>query len=202
MKPGYKTTEFWLAVVANTVGALLTSGITTNDTILKILGLVAMVLSSLGYTVTRSMAKEMQAKQGQPFVPRPDPKPYEDREEDKEEPGPALIHDKLLAAVNPGCEHTIEVFKDRKTPISTLVIQITKEAEAFSVENIVIGGEKQWQIPSPAFVFKAQPVIVFEKRRRILPDEKIQIIVKNRVDETRAIFGEVAAVIEPEGTGT
>jgi hypothetical protein len=64
-KPGYKTTEFWLSLVALLVGALMASGIleaSNSDWDNKIVGLVAMVLTSLGYTVGRSMTKGSSAK--------------------------------------------------------------------------------------------------------------------------------------------
>jgi hypothetical protein len=58
-KPGYKTTEFWLSVVAMVIGAAFASGVfpaeSTGD---KILGLAATVLSALGYTVSRTMVKK------------------------------------------------------------------------------------------------------------------------------------------------
>jgi len=58
-KPGYKTTEFWLSVVAMVIGAAFASGVfpaeSAGD---KILGLAATVLSALGYTVSRTMVKK------------------------------------------------------------------------------------------------------------------------------------------------
>lgn len=58
-KPGYKTTEFWLSVVAMVIGASFASGVfpaeSAGD---KILGLAATVLSALGYTVSRTMVKK------------------------------------------------------------------------------------------------------------------------------------------------
>ncbi len=58
-KPGYKTTEFWLSVAAMLVGAALASGVFETDSGGdRILGLAATVLASLGYTVSRGMAKK------------------------------------------------------------------------------------------------------------------------------------------------
>jgi hypothetical protein len=59
MKPGYKTTEFWLSLAAMIVGAALASGVFETDSGGdRILGLAATVLASLGYTVSRGIAKK------------------------------------------------------------------------------------------------------------------------------------------------
>lgn len=59
VKSGYKTTEFWLSVGALFVGALFASGVfpaeSSGD---KIIGLAATVLTTLGYTVSRTFAKK------------------------------------------------------------------------------------------------------------------------------------------------
>lgn len=58
MKPGWKTTEFWLSVIAMVVGLLMTSGFFAVDSIWgKILGLAGTVLASLGYSLSRGLAK-------------------------------------------------------------------------------------------------------------------------------------------------
>jgi hypothetical protein len=58
-KPGYKTTEFWLAALASLVGLLFAADIFPAESQgEKFLGLAAMVLSSLGYTVSRTMVKK------------------------------------------------------------------------------------------------------------------------------------------------
>jgi hypothetical protein len=201
--PGYKTTEFWLTLASNIVGALLTSGLVTNDHVLKILGLAAMILSSLGYTVARTMIKRQPgAAIPSPVssslpLPRPDPSPYEPDEPDEsgsaEDATPALKHEKIVAAVDPDHDHTIVLFKDRSSPCTTLVLQLAQDAEAFSIENVIIGNEVQWQIPAPAFMFKAQPIVIFEKRR-IEPHEQIAIVIKNRSDGRRVLTGEAALV--------
>lgn len=58
-KPGYKTTEFWLATVATLCGLAFASGALADETslVFKIVSLVASVLTSLGYAVVRSKAK-------------------------------------------------------------------------------------------------------------------------------------------------
>lgn len=59
LKPGYKTTEFWLAVAAAVVGLLLESGIINGTAFLSEgLGLLAAALASLGYSYSRGKAKE------------------------------------------------------------------------------------------------------------------------------------------------
>jgi hypothetical protein len=64
-KPGYKSTEFWLSLVATLVGALMASGIleaSESEWDNRIVGLIAMALTSLGYAVSRSMTKSSAAK--------------------------------------------------------------------------------------------------------------------------------------------
>lgn len=61
-KPGWKTTEFWLSMVAFIVGALLASGAISNDVMLQVLGGAAVVLNALGYSVSRSLVKSGEAK--------------------------------------------------------------------------------------------------------------------------------------------
>jgi hypothetical protein len=59
IKPGYKTTEFWLSLTAILVGAAIASGVFPVDSNGdKLLGLAATVLSSVGYTVSRSLVKK------------------------------------------------------------------------------------------------------------------------------------------------
>lgn len=57
-KPGYKTTEFWLSLAASTIGALMMSDvIAEGSTVAKIVGGIATILSTLGYTVSRAKLK-------------------------------------------------------------------------------------------------------------------------------------------------
>lgn len=58
MKPGWRTSEFWLSTSAQIIGMLLASGVVPSDgQMIKILGLASAVLSTLGYTVARAMTK-------------------------------------------------------------------------------------------------------------------------------------------------
>ena len=61
VKPGYKTTEFWLSTVATAVGLLVASGIVpATGTFSQVIGLICGVLGALGYTVSRGMVKQAQ----------------------------------------------------------------------------------------------------------------------------------------------
>lgn len=58
VKPGWRTTEFYLSAAAALLGILYASGIvTTGGAIDKIAGLAATLLAALGYTVARGRVK-------------------------------------------------------------------------------------------------------------------------------------------------
>ena len=57
-KPGYKTTEFWLALAAVALGAFVASGaVGLEGTTAQIVGLVESALVALGYTGARLTLK-------------------------------------------------------------------------------------------------------------------------------------------------
>lgn len=60
-KPGYKTSEFWLAFVAMLLTALYGSGVIGPDdegsTWAKALAFIAAALTAAGYSVSRGLAK-------------------------------------------------------------------------------------------------------------------------------------------------
>ena len=59
MKPGYKTTEFWLSAAAALVGLLIASGaFEETSTVGKVIALAASSLAALGYSVSRGIAKK------------------------------------------------------------------------------------------------------------------------------------------------
>ena len=63
MKPGYKTSEFWLASAASLIGLLLASDVIPADgQAMKMIGLASMFLSSMGYSVSRGLAKKGEVK--------------------------------------------------------------------------------------------------------------------------------------------
>lgn len=63
MKPGWKTSEFWLSTAAKLLTVLFASGALTNNVALQIAGIAASVLTALGYTVARTMLKATPAAQ-------------------------------------------------------------------------------------------------------------------------------------------
>lgn len=57
-KPGYKTTEFWLTLLATLTGLLLASGIIGDGTVAaQIAGVVASTLTAMGYNAGRASIK-------------------------------------------------------------------------------------------------------------------------------------------------
>lgn len=57
IKPGWRTSEFWLRVTAHVLTVLFASGVITGDVAIAIAGIVASELGSLGYTVSRTQLK-------------------------------------------------------------------------------------------------------------------------------------------------
>ena len=58
VRPGYKTTEFWLSAVAVILGLLMASGaIADGSTAAVIVGGASTLLASLGYTAARAKVK-------------------------------------------------------------------------------------------------------------------------------------------------
>lgn len=59
VKPGWKTTEFWLSVAAAVVGFVMASGAFGDESsVMKALGLVASGLAVAGYSVARGITKK------------------------------------------------------------------------------------------------------------------------------------------------
>ena len=57
-KPGWKTSEFWLSLLTVLVGALLGAGVfPVESPVVRALGVVASILSGLGYQGSRSWVK-------------------------------------------------------------------------------------------------------------------------------------------------
>lgn len=57
-KPGIRTTEFWLTLLANTIGALMDGGVIGGGTeVAKIAGTALIVLATLGYQYHRTQLK-------------------------------------------------------------------------------------------------------------------------------------------------
>jgi len=67
MRPGWKTSEFWVTVFIQIIGILATTGVLTSDqasalskVIIELGGLIAMVASAFGYSIARGIAKKGQ----------------------------------------------------------------------------------------------------------------------------------------------
>lgn len=58
VKPGARTSEFWLHLAAVFLSALFASGLLTNNTAVQIAGIAGAMLGSFGYTVARSGVKQ------------------------------------------------------------------------------------------------------------------------------------------------
>lgn len=62
-KPGYKTSEFWLSVVAAIVGLLMASGVVGEGSMwAQALGMVSTALAAAGYATSRGITKGSEAK--------------------------------------------------------------------------------------------------------------------------------------------
>jgi drug/metabolite transporter (DMT)-like permease len=63
MTKGYRTSEFWISLLAVIVGAVLSSGaIPSEGPWAQIAGLVATILGALGYSVPRAFVKSTELK--------------------------------------------------------------------------------------------------------------------------------------------
>ena len=61
-KPGWKTSEFWLSLAAKVLGALFSAGVLGDgSTAMRVAGVAAIVLSTLGYQVSRTIVKSAAA---------------------------------------------------------------------------------------------------------------------------------------------
>lgn len=66
VKPGYKTTEFWMSVAACALGAFLASGALPEENFAtQIAGVILSGLTALGYTVSRFVVKNAAANSTQ-----------------------------------------------------------------------------------------------------------------------------------------
>ncbi len=60
LRPGYRTTEFWLMLLAEIVGFIMVSGVLTDDPTniwVRVVGGAVAILAALGYTVSRTKLK-------------------------------------------------------------------------------------------------------------------------------------------------
>lgn len=70
VKPGFKTSEFWLTLVAMLVGLFVASGVLPESHIvMKIAGFALTALAQLGYSITRAgVKKAANGKSSEPEV--------------------------------------------------------------------------------------------------------------------------------------
>ena len=62
-KPGWKTSEFWISIIATIAGLVLMSGVAEDGGIVStICGAVLTLAAQLGYTGARTLAKAAEAK--------------------------------------------------------------------------------------------------------------------------------------------
>jgi len=62
-KPGYKTTEFWLSLLAVLMGAVVASGvIPPQGPWSQVFGLLTSLLTAAGYTASRGFTKSTELK--------------------------------------------------------------------------------------------------------------------------------------------
>lgn len=60
MKPGWKSTEFYLTALTQFVGAFAASGMFGDDHwSIKLAGIISMALSGMGYTYSRASVKNV-----------------------------------------------------------------------------------------------------------------------------------------------
>lgn len=57
IKPGWKTTEFWLHLLVTVCGLIMASGLPSSNKAVQIAGMVLAGLTSLGYGTQRTIAK-------------------------------------------------------------------------------------------------------------------------------------------------
>ena len=62
MKPGYKTTEFWMACAAVLLGGFVASGVQVEDNVSQWIGTLQTMFITLGYTGSRLSLKKEVAK--------------------------------------------------------------------------------------------------------------------------------------------
>ncbi len=66
MKPGMKTTELWLNAAAMVLATLTASGMFTQKPVVMAMTIAGIVLSSIIYTISRSMVKAAEIKAAGP----------------------------------------------------------------------------------------------------------------------------------------
>lgn len=64
MKPGYKTSEFWLTLLANIIGGAIAVGLVPSEgDISKVIALLSLTLATYGYNYSRGIVKAAKSNQ-------------------------------------------------------------------------------------------------------------------------------------------
>ena len=58
VKSGIKTTEFWVSLAAAVASFVVAQGIITDDQVAAVVAVAGPVVSALGYTISRGIAKK------------------------------------------------------------------------------------------------------------------------------------------------
>jgi hypothetical protein len=65
IKPGFQTTEFWLTLLATVISAVMATNVIPDSSVVgRVLVIVAAILATLGYTVSRSIVKASGRRRG------------------------------------------------------------------------------------------------------------------------------------------
>lgn len=58
IKPGIKTTELGITILASIMATLISSGVLSEEPFNQIIGVLGVVLPAFGYTISRGLAKK------------------------------------------------------------------------------------------------------------------------------------------------
>lgn len=57
LKPGIKTTEFWVSLIAAVIPPLMAANVFPESTVAVVMGVLSPVLAAFGYSLSRGIAK-------------------------------------------------------------------------------------------------------------------------------------------------
>lgn len=137
VKPGWKTTEFWLHLAATVVGAVLASGLLPSSSkMMQACGLAATVLSVLGYSVNRTIVKNaaqvfligiLLLGAGCKAIDAKVLKTWQDRE--------AVLMQQLGAYVSADATKTPDAIAGEKTKIAAHLVQVQTDLRKVTLDD-------------------------------------------------------------------